>query len=155
KDYFRGRPAIDAIVLNFIPSEASRELAFVNGEIDAFLGSREGRWVERVEKMPGLKLDVFGPGELRTLHLNMTVKPLDDVRVRKAIAHAISRDELRALFGKSVTSVSISPVPNGYLGQTNDVPDYPYDPDKARLLLADAGYAGGLTLKAIISNNDA
>jgi peptide/nickel transport system substrate-binding protein len=154
-DYFRGRPAIDAIVLNYIPSEASRELAFAKGEIDAFLGRREGRWVERVQKTPGLKVDVFEPGELRTLHLNMTVKPLNDIGVRKAIAHAINRDELRALFGKSVTNLSISPVPNGYLGQSNDVPDYVYDPSKAKALLADAGYPNGLKLSAIISNNEA
>jgi len=155
KDYFGGRPAIDTIVLDYIPSEASRELAFAKGEIDAFLGRREGRWVGRVQEMPGLKIDVFGPGELRTLHLNMTVKPLNDIRVRRAIAHAINHDELRELFGKSVTSLSISPVPNGYLGQSNDVPDYPYDPNKAKALLADAGYPNGLKLSAIISNNEA
>jgi len=155
KGYFRGRPAIDAIVMSYIPSGASRELAFKKGEIDAFLGRREGRWVSRITLTPRLEVDVFGPGELRTLHFNMTVKPLDDIRVRQAIAHAINRDELRALFGKDVTSTAISPVPNDYLGQTNDVPTYPRDLAKAKELLARAGYPNGLKLSAIISNNEA
>src|SRR5262249_12743194 len=155
KDYFRGRPAIDAIVLNYIPSEASRELAFAKGEIDAFLGRREGRWAARVQKMRGVKIAVFGPGELRTLHANITAKPLRDIRVLEAIAHAITRDELRALFGMSVTRLLISPVPNGSLGQSNEVADYAYDPNKAKALLADAGYPNGLKLSAIISNNEA
>jgi peptide/nickel transport system substrate-binding protein len=155
KDYFRGRAKIDAIVYHFIPSEASRELAFTNGEIDAFLGKREERWVQRVSKVKGLKVDVFDPGELRTLHLNMTIKPLDDIRVRKAIAHAIKRDDLQALIGKSVTSASVSPVPNGYLGQTNDVPKYPYDPKKAKALLAEAGFPNGLKLSVIITKSEA
>jgi peptide/nickel transport system substrate-binding protein len=155
KDYFRGRPAIDTIIYHYIPSEASRELAFTNGEIDAFLGKREERWVQRVSKIKGLKVDVFGPGELRTLFFNMSIKPLDDIRVRKAIAHAINRDDLQALIGKSVTSASVSPVPNGYLGQTNDVPKYPYDLKKAKALLAEAGFPNGLKLSVIITKNDA
>ena len=155
KAYFRGRPKIDAINYHYIPSEASRELAYTNGEIDEYLGKREERWVERVKKTKGLDVDVFGPGELRTLHLNMTVKPLNDIRVRKAIAYAINRDELRALIGKSVTSATYSPVPNGYLGETSDVPKYPYDPKKAKALLAEAGYGKGLKLSAIITKNAA
>ena len=155
KDYFRGKPAIDAIVYNFIQSDASRELAFTKGELDALLGKREERWVERTKKTQGLAVDVFGPGELRTLNLNMAIKPLDDIRVRKAIAHAINRDELRDLIGKSVTEATVSPVPNGYLGQTNDVPQYPHDPAKAKALLAEAGFANGLTLSVIITKNEA
>lgn len=151
KAYFRGTPKIDKIVYRYLPDISSRELAFTKGEIDLFYGNREQRWVERMRKKKGVKIDIFGLGELRTLHMNMSKKPLDDIRVRKAIAHAISRDELVAFIGKTVSRASYSVVPNGYLGHTSDVPRYEYDPKKAKALLKDAGYPKGFTLEVIIT----
>ena len=71
-----------------------------------------------MRKKEGIIVDVFEPGELRTLHMNMTKKPFDDIRVRKAVAHAISRDEIVAFMGKEVTQPTFTVVPNGYLGHT-------------------------------------
>lgn len=151
KGYFRGAPKIDTLVYRYVPSDSSRELAFKKGELDVFLGKRQEKWVERMKKDSGLTVDVFEPGELRTLHLNTKMKPLNDIRVRKAIAHAINRDELRAFVGNSVTRLSWSPVPNGYLGTTGDLPKYTYDTKKAKALLAEAGHAKGFSIKAIIT----
>ena len=149
--YFRGRPKIDKIEYRYLPDPASRELAFKKGELDLIYGLREQRWVERMRKEDGVKVDIFGLGELRTLHLNTTIKPLDDIRVRKAIAYAISRDELVAFIGQDVSQRAYSIVPNGYLGSTSDVPKYEYDPEKAKALLKEAGYGDGLKIKAIIT----
>lgn len=151
KDYFRGKPKIDKLEFKFVPSSSSRELAFKNGELDIFTGKREERWVKRMEKNKDLIVDVFEPGELRTLHFNTTIKPLNDVRVRKAIAHALNRDDFIALVGKSVTRKSWSPVPNGYLGHTNDLPKYEYDPAKSKALLKEAGLEKGFKVSAIIT----
>ncbi len=149
--YFRGRPAIDAVNFLYVPSNAARELAFLNGELDLALGVRQERWVNRMRNEPGVIVDVFGPGELRTLHMNRMVEPLNDIRVRRAIAHALSREELVAFVGASVTQPSLSPVPNGYLGHTAEVPLYPHDIDGAKALLAEAGYPDGFGLRAIIT----
>src|SRR5262249_15298488 len=149
--YFRGAPTIDTLIYQYVPSDSSRELAYTKGELDAFVGKRENVWVNRFRKEPHTIVDVFEPGELRTLHLNMTVKPLNDVRVRRAIAYALNREELRDYVGKSVTRVDYSPLPVGYLGYTDDLPKYPYDPGKAKALLAEAGYPAGFTIKAIIT----
>ena len=51
--------------------------------------------------------------------------------------------------GEAVTRGSVSPVPEGYLGYTDDVPTYEYDVARAKELLAEAGFADGVTLKAI------
>ena len=81
---------------------------------------------------------VLRPAELGLLHLNETVKPLDDKRVREAIAHAIDKEALVTQVlpeGTEVASQFIPPVVNGY---NEDVTDYAYDPDAARALLAEA-----------------
>ena len=151
KDYFRGAPKIDKIIYRYLPDEASRELAFVNGELDLIYGTREQRWVERVRKEKGVKVDIIGLGELRTLHMNATKGPLKDIRVRQAIAHAVNRDEMVAFVGQDVAQASVSVVPQGYLGHSSDVPLYKHDIAKAKALLKDAGYPKGITLNVIIT----
>jgi peptide/nickel transport system substrate-binding protein len=154
KDHFRGAPKIDKIIYRYLPDASSRELAFTKGEIDLFYATREQRWVERMRKQKGAKVDVFGLGELRSLHMNTTVKPLDDIRVRKAIAHALNRDEMVMFMGKDVSRTAYSVVPNDYLGHTSDVPRYEYDPEKSKALLKEAGHPDGFELKVIITKVD-
>jgi peptide/nickel transport system substrate-binding protein len=156
KDYFHGAPKIDRIIYHYIPSASSRELAFRNGEIDLFYGEREQRWVERMRGYKDAAVDIFRPGEHRSLHLNTTIKPLDDIRVRKAIAHAINRDEIVQFLGKDVAEVAYSVVPNGYLGQvTEGIPQYEYNPEKSKALLKEVGFPNGFTTKVMNTNLDA
>ncbi|WP_428700050.1 ABC transporter substrate-binding protein [Stappia sp.] len=148
-EYFRGEPKIKEIYYRYIPSDASRDLAFQAGEIDMIYGKQEQTWVERIKQVPGTKVVVMKPGEMSVIHLNMTMPPLDDVRVRKAVAHAINRDAMVQFKGPDVTLAAISPVPEGHLGFTADVPDYEYSIEKAKALLAEAGHPDGVTIKAI------
>ena len=150
-DYFRGKPLIDNINYRYMPDEATRELAFDQDEIDLFYGRREARWVKAQEQKKDCTVDVFGLGELRNLHLNTSQKPLDDIRVRKAIAHTMNRDGLVTFIGPEVCSAANSVVPAGYLGHSDSATVYEHDLDKAQELLAEAGYPDGLTLKAVIT----
>jgi peptide/nickel transport system substrate-binding protein len=150
--YFRGKPKIDRIVYKFIQSDASRDLAFTSGELDLINGKREQRWVERARQAPGAKVDVFDPGEYRTVFLNHRIKPLDDRRVREAVARAIDVAQLRSFIGADVTALGRSSVPTGYLGEVDPQPRYSHDLAKVKALLAEAGHAQGLTLKAVVSN---
>ncbi|MCF3932248.1 ABC transporter substrate-binding protein [Acuticoccus sp. M5D2P5] len=148
-EYFRGEPAIKEIFYRYIPSDSSRDLAFQSGEIDMIYGKQEQTWVERIAEVPGTKVAVMKPGEMSVIHLNMSMPPLDDVNVRRAIAHAIDRDTMVQFKGDQVTIAAISPVPEGYLGFTDDVPQYEYSIEKAKELLAEAGHPDGITIKAI------
>ena len=149
--YFRGKPAIDAINYRFMPDEATRELAFEKNEVDLFYGRREARWVKTQAQKKNTVVDVFGLGELRNLHLNTSQKPFDDIRVRKAIAHALNREALVTFIGPEVASAANSVVPAGYLGHSDSAMVYQHDLAKAKALLAEAGYADGLTIKAVIT----
>jgi peptide/nickel transport system substrate-binding protein len=153
KDYFRGAPKIDKIVYRYLLSVSSRELAFRNGEIDLVYGDRDQRWVERMRGYKDTLVDVFRPGEHRSLHLNMTMRPLDDVRVRRAIAHAINRDEIVQFLGKDVAETAYSVIPNGYLGHAaTGIPRYEYSLDKAKALLKEAGFPNGFSIKVLATS---
>ena len=152
REYFRGAPRIARIEVRYITSDATRELAFTSGEIDMFAGRREQRWVERMRREHGIAVDVFGPGEFRTLLINTRMRPLDDVRVRRAIAHAIDVSAIVRFVGADVAVVGRSVVPPGYLGETGDVPRYAPDLARARALLAEAGHPNGFTIRSVVSN---
>ena len=149
--YFRGKPKLGAIVYRMIPSDSARELAFASDELDLMLGKREQRWVER-SRARGVTVDVFEPAEFRTLFLNRNIKPLDDIKVRQAIAASVNIDEIIRYAGKDVADGGCSVVPNGYQGLDCSAGPYAYDPAHAKALLASAGYPNGLKLKAVVSN---
>jgi len=149
--YFRSAPKITKISYRFMPSDASRDLAFQSGELDLNYGRADQAWVNRTKALPHTIVDVFEPAEEGQLHLNMTVKPLDDIRVRQAIAYAINRLELVRWRGADVSREAQSVVPRGYLGFTADNGLPGNDVEKAKALLKQAGYADGLTIKMIQS----
>lgn len=153
--HFRGRPALRVIDVRFINSDATRELAYTSGELDLIIGRREQRWVERMRGQPNTVVDVFGPGEFRTLLMNTHSAPLTDPRVRRAIQHAVDPQAIARFVGTDVATAWPSPVPIGYLGATDQVPRFPADPARARALLAEAGHRDGITLRAVVSTNTA
>lgn len=150
-DYFRGKPKIDTIMIRSIPSDSARELAFTSGELDLMYARREQRWVDSARRRAGTNVEIFQPGEFRLLHINRTQPPLDDIRVRRAIAAAINVDDLVRFVGKDVGPKGCSVVPPGYLGEDCSA-RYSFDLAKAKALLAEAGHKDGITVKAIVSN---
>ena len=150
-EFFRAKPKLDRVELWFMPDASSREMAYRKGEIDIVEGEREQVWVKKMREIPGTAIEIFGPGETLVLHFNMTKKPLDDVRIRRAICHAINIDELMKFLGPDVTEKLISPIPMNYLGGTDMVPRYEFNPEKAKKLLAEAGYPKGLDLSMVIT----
>jgi peptide/nickel transport system substrate-binding protein len=150
-DYFRGKAKLDRVELWFMPDASSREMAFRKGEIDVVEGEREQAWVNKMRGIPGTAIEIFGPGETLVVHFNMTKKPLDDIRIRRAICHAINLDELMKFLGPDVTEKLVSPIPINYLGGTDKVPKYEFNQEKAKKLLAEAGYPKGLDLSMVIT----
>ena len=150
-EFFRGKPKLDKVELWFMPDASSREMAFRKGEIDIVEGEREQVWVNKMRAIPGTAIEIFGPGETLVLHFNMSKKPMDDIRIRKAIYHSINLDELMKFLGPDVTERLASPIPMNYLGGTDKVPKYEFNPEKAKKLLTEAGYPKGLDLSMVIT----
>ena len=158
-DYWRGKPILEKIIVPFMPDIASRTLALRKGEIHLAPGKNDSMWVEMAEKS-GLVVDVdFQLGAASWAHINMTRKPFDDVRIRKALAYATNRDEYSQFFGASVTEPLYSVVPPEAFGALTkkDIPEelqYAFNPEKAKQLLAEAGYPNGFKVKMFISEKD-
>ncbi|WP_421361720.1 MULTISPECIES: ABC transporter substrate-binding protein [Agrobacterium] len=150
-DYFRGKPKLDGIQYNLMPAGASRELAFRSGELDLIYGTREQRWVDLAKSWEGSIVDIFAPGEYRTLFLNQANKPLDNIRIRQAIAHAVNVDQIVQFVGAGVAQKGCSVVPPGFLGE-DCTWTYKYDPELSKKLLAEAGVSNGLTIRPVVSS---
>ena len=156
--YFRAPPLLAGVEVAYLPRFADRDTALRRGELDVIFGSEKPDWFAAVLDDATVKVDVFGVGQVITMHFNTGVKPLDDARVRKALAHAVDREVFRALFAEGVVENVYSPVPVDFLPgglSRREVErlglDYPFDPAKAKALLAEAGQAGGFTLKLVTS----
>ncbi len=147
-DYFKkGQPYLDRVILRVMPNPASRVLAFEKGEVDVlytfFLPVEQAG---RLKAMPGLVVkDFMLFPEVVTLFFNIKdSKPLEDIRVRQAIAHAIDKKFLveKGYFGQG--RPAISPIPSNLAWAHNPkVPVYAYDPVRAAALLDEAGYPKG------------
>jgi peptide/nickel transport system substrate-binding protein len=156
KNYFRGAPPTETLQFRYVPSDNAATIAFIGKEFDQTSGPREPRWVEQIQKAStGAKISVMQPGSLQFIHFNMKVKPLDDVRVRRAIAYAVDRKIWGNVFGV-VHGPLPAIVPAEFYGalKTAEIPaelTYSYNLEKAKSLLAEAGYPNGFTIEAISS----
>ncbi|MGD8399222.1 MAG: ABC transporter substrate-binding protein, partial [Anaerolineae bacterium] len=156
-DYFRGAPQIDGVEYRYMADITSREAGLLAGELHVINGAPDIQWVEKMEA-EGINVDVFGVGEVATIHFNSSVPPLDEPEVRQALAYALDRDEFLALFGEPVAENVYSPVPAKFLagGLTQAEAEelglaYDVDRELAMQMLADAGYADGLSFEVITS----
>ncbi|HEY2658912.1 MAG TPA: ABC transporter substrate-binding protein [Caulobacteraceae bacterium] len=148
-DYW-GRPArLARVTFKFIADPTAALAALRAGDVDAFGAFPAPEAIKDLQADPHFVVRI-GPSEAETLvALNNRRAPLNDVRVRQALAYAVDRRAIidKAMFGYGQPIGSHYPPQNpGYVDLTGL---YPHDPAKARALLAQAGYPHGfdLTLK--------
>ncbi|MBU4610250.1 ABC transporter substrate-binding protein [Achromobacter sp. GG226] len=147
-DYFEGAPKVGSVVFRIIRDETASAIALENGEIDVFFSLQQPEVIARLKQ--GGKVTVLDRPANHTINLvlNTTVKPLDDVRVRRAIAYAINRPALLQGFFKGTKGEAFNVLTSSFPEYSEDVPRYDYDPAKARELLKEAG-VGNFTLELV------
>ena len=156
--YFRGRPKLAGVEIYFIPDNGEREAAFMAGQMDVIYGIGKPGWIDKMERLSGVKVDVFGPGYTGMFHFNTSMPPLDDIRVRRAIAAALNRRALMAATSQQLVSEVLAPMSPAFLpgGLDNETVDalglnLKTNIGRARSLLAEAGLSEGFTLKIPVS----
>lgn len=137
--YFAGAPKVSELVFRIIKDETAAAIALENGEIDIFFGLQQPEVIQRLKS--GGVVTVLDREANHTINLvlNTSIKPLNDVRVRQAICHAINRKALVEGFFKGTKKEANSFLTSAFQEFSTDVPVYPYDPAKAKALLKEAG----------------
>lgn len=154
--YFkRGLPVIDQVVFRVLPEPGLAVIALERGEVD-FMDSVPAADVERLRGSQGIRLapTLAGPGGsfcISTLIPNLTRPPLDNLKVRQAIFHAINRDFVVLAVLGGLGRVATAPISRGITWAAHPaLPQYRYNPDRANALLDDAGLlrgAGGIRFR--------
>lgn len=144
--YFRGAAPIETIVFNIIKDEATSTIALRNGEVDLVMRAN------REENLNTLRAEGFTMNTVMNYAvalkvLNPEFEPFADVRVRQAIIHAIDYEAITGAISPSLTQATSSILLPWMPVYSDNIPTYPYDPDRARALLAEAGYAGGFSFR--------
>lgn len=146
KPFALGDPKIKTLIFRFYAETAAVISALQNGEVDVVTGTgglsvANAPDLDKIEQA-GLYKVLYEPGyQWEHIDLNMTKFPLDDIKVRKALYYATDRQSLvdKLYFGKQ--STTDLPIPKGLSwAYTDNYTKYPYDPEKAKALLAEAGW---------------
>jgi len=142
-------PKVDGLTVRAIPDKSARIQALQSDQIDFAIefGPEDGMTIEAA----GLQLERWIAAETAGLSFILEGRPnspLQDVRVREALNLAVNRDVLTTVLLEGATVAATQPAPRAALGYNPDLPPIPYDPDRAKALLKDAGYEDGFTLVA-------
>jgi peptide/nickel transport system substrate-binding protein len=141
--HVKGRPRLERVTFRFIPDPNAALAALQAGDIDVAAFGLGPESVEVVRRAPGLQLIQGETTNDVILALNNGRKPFTDVRVRRAITHAVDKREVLegAMFGFGrVLGSNIDPLNPYFVDVSGAVP---HDVGRARQLLAEAGYPGG------------
>ena len=147
EEYFRGIPILERIDFLFMGDVNTRVLALKSGDIHCSNSGLDNEDTVKDLRNSGIIVDVKGFESPITLHYNMTVSPFDDIKVRKALAYAINREDFVDFHGQSLCQIQYSMVPPTIFGGVVDgLEPYEYDPQLAQTLLEQAGYPNGFSI---------
>jgi peptide/nickel transport system substrate-binding protein len=156
-DYFKDspkpQPKIGKIEIRFIPDAQTRMAEVMSNGLD-FLMSVAKDQADQIGAVPFLQVVSGETMRIAFLQMNRTPEtptpPLQDVRVRQAINHAIDRDTMvKQLVGTGSRVLHTICFPSQFGCTDEGAARYPYDPAKAKALLAEAGHANGFELDIV------
>ncbi len=149
--YYGGSPALpphskacaERVIFKIIPENASRVAALLAGDVD-LINDLPAHAIKHVRNNPNTDVVTVNGTRSYFIALNNQSGPFKDKRVRQAVAHAIDKQLIidRIMNGNG-TQIDGILSPDAF-GKNTSLPRLAYDPDKAKSLLAEAGYPDGL-----------
>jgi peptide/nickel transport system substrate-binding protein len=140
-----GLPKLNKVIFRVIPENTARLNALVNGEIDVMDGLNNS---DEATVLANENLQVIERPSMNVGYIGLTTtrKPFDNKLVRQAINHAIDKQSIIDAFYGGKAQPAVNPMPPAISGYNDAIEAYPYDLEKAKALLAEAGYADGFTM---------
>ena len=143
--YWAGPPKLERIVFRPLVEEQTRVTELLSGGVD-FIVDVPPDNVAQVKKDPKLVYYEQPGPHIWWVTLNTEKKPFNDVRVRRAVNYAVNREAIAGDLLKKTATAAIGPIPPSITWAfTDQVTKYPYDPARAKKLLAEAGYPNGFS----------
>jgi peptide/nickel transport system substrate-binding protein len=140
-DFGPGKPTVKQVVFRVFPDVNTEVLALRNGEIDMIGNVLPPATATELKSDAAVKLQEIPSLGWAHLQYNTKRKPLDDVRVRQALAHAVDYEAIRNIalkgFAKSSNSSVLTPSLPQWTDQASK--EYAFDPEQSKKLLAEAG----------------
>ncbi|MBI5034304.1 MAG: ABC transporter substrate-binding protein [Chloroflexi bacterium] len=146
--YFRGKAKFDKLIFRIVPDAQTQSLMFKKGELDVLDLDNARSQIPDFMKDPQWKNQIVKGTRVGTYYMsiNSTLPPFDKPQVRQALQIAIDRQTLidKLYAGTGIPAKGIlSP---GLAGYNPDLPGFAYDPEKAKALLKEAGFADGIAM---------
>jgi peptide/nickel transport system substrate-binding protein len=153
-NYWGGAPKLSKVVFKPITDAATMYAAFESGDVDLIQVTDPDKYQTykadpadyTISEVPGLITRFMG--------MNTRIAPLDKPAVRQAIEYAINRQDIVQGLFKGISVPAVGALAPGVAGYTTDLPDWSYDPAKAKQLLSQAGLPDGFKTSLWTPNID-
>jgi peptide/nickel transport system substrate-binding protein len=139
-DYYGALPRISTVKFKIIPEAIVRALELRKGTVDVALNVLPPDMVEALRGQDGLRFMVGEGTNYQYIAFNLQDPVFKDIRVRKAIAHAIDREKIVKYLMRGQARLATGVIPPNNWAYEPNAAEYPYDPPRARELLAEAGF---------------
>ncbi len=140
-----GAPKIKHIIVRIIPDSTTRVLELRRGTVHFEVNEIPFENVSEFDGKSDFKV-VKSPGSVyQYIAINMRDPALSKADVRRAIHHAIDRERIIRDIQRGYAKPTDSMLAEGHWARADNLPNYPYDPNKAKQLLAKAGYQNGFS----------
>ena len=165
-DYWRDVPTVKTVMIRIIPEMTTRLAMLKTGEVD-IAGGVTPALLPEVEAYPGLrvirvegasKMWAWFTGAIKAedgAHVANEASPLLNKKVRQALNYAIDKETITQTLYNDEATPMVTLGDRSVFGSDLTLEPYPYDPDKARQLLAEAGYPDGFALNIYTSPHSA
>ena len=150
-DYFEGKVAPQKLTIRYIPDPTTRVAELKTGGVQILQSPALAQFEDIKGDANATLLPLNGGRAMHVLFVTAK-KPFDDVRVRQAVMYAIDKDAIVKSVLEGYGEPLHGPFSSGWIGYDPSLSPYPYDPAKAKALLAEAGYAGGVDVTYHMTN---
>jgi len=149
-DYWGTKPTVKTLIFRPIKEISAAVAALKTGKADVVLGLAPSQ-VPTLGQGSGVKVEsVDGVFQMHFV-INTAIKPLNDARVRQALNYAVDKETIVKNLLGGYASITCCVINKRLLGYDPSLAAYPYDPTKAKQLLADAGYATGFSVDLAVT----
>lgn len=151
EEFFGEKPAFENAIYRVIGNSQTRVTSLRSGELN-YASNIAPLDVEQLAGAGDLNVGAIPGRRVHVLRFNMLRDKVQDVRVRKALNYAVNKELITAaIYRGNTTPATTQALIPGQVGFDETMEPWPYDPETARQLLAEAGYADGLTLTLGVS----